>query len=196
VFGHAEMISLKVNYEEQDYIPALRSYLLRKPKFIALFTLLYFLTIAFLRLLLGGPVRFDTSLFLLYSIMTLGCFFGLLLYVLPQQRYRRSFKAVEEHRFHITEQGIFYETEHANGILPWKRCTKLLERKRFYLFEHDHRRVTVIPKRAFKNRQEENEFRAILKSKLPPAFSSKLLKWKEPEPGEGYLPPEKMPDWR
>jgi YcxB-like protein len=190
------MISLKVNYKEEDYIPALRTYLLRKPKFIALFTFLYLLTIAFLRVLLGGGAPFELDLFLLYSITTLLCFVGLLFYVLPHQRYRHSFKSVEEHRFHIAEQGIFYETDYANGVLPWRRCTKLLERKHFYLFEHDRRRITVIPKRVFKDRLEENEFREILKSKLPPAFSSKLLKWKEPEPGEGYVPPEKAPDWR
>jgi hypothetical protein len=190
------MISLKVNYEEEDYIPALRSYLLRKPKFVALSTFLSLLTICLLQLLLGGGGRFDPNLFLIQSIATLLSFIALLFYVLPHQRYRHSFKSVEEHRFHIAEQGIFYETDFASGVLPWRRCTKLLERKRFYLFEHDHRRVTVIPKRAFKNRQEENEFRAILKSKLPPAFSSKLLKWKEPEPGECYVPPEKAPDWR
>jgi YcxB-like protein len=124
------------------------------------------------------------------------CLIAVLLYALPHQRYRHSFKAVEEQRFHIAEQGIFYETDYASGVLPWRRCTKLLERKRFYLFEHDHRRITVIPKRVFKSKQEEDEFRTILKSKLPPAFSAKLLKWKEPEPGEGYVPPEKAPDWR
>lgn len=190
------MINLEFRYNEEDYIPALRSYLLRKPKFIALFTFLYLLTIAFLQVLLGGGARFDTDQFLLYSITTLLCFIALLFYALPHQRYRHSFKSVEEHRFHIAEQGIFYETEYANGVLPWRRCTKLLERKHFYLFEHEHRRITVIPKRVFKDKLEENEFREIVKSKLPPAMSSKLLKWKEPEPGEGYVPPEKAPDWR
>jgi hypothetical protein len=190
------MINLQFRYNEEDYIPALRRYLLRAPKFIALFTFLYLLTIAFLRVLYGTDVRLDTTSFLVYSIALLLGFIALLFYVLPHQRYRHSFKAVEEQRFHIAEQGIFYETDHANGVLPWRRCTKVMEGKRFYLFEHEHRRITVIPKRVFKDRLEENEFREILKSKLPPAFSSKLLKWKEPEPGEGYVPPEKAPDWR
>ena len=189
------MINLQFTYEEDDYIPALRSYLMRKPKVIALFTFVYFLSVALMSLFVGGNFL-DVTSFLLESIVTLLFLIALLFYVLPHQRYRRSFKAVEEQRFHISEQGIFYETDFASGVLPWRRCTKLLERKRFYLFEHDHRRVTVIPKRAFKNREEENDFRAILKSKLPPAFSSKLLKWKEPAPGEGYVPPEKAPDWR
>jgi hypothetical protein len=57
-------------------------------------------------------------------------------------------------------------------------------------------RITVIPKRAFKNKDEENSFKEILKRKLMPALSSKLLKQKEAKPGEDYVPPEKAPDWR
>lgn len=190
------MINLQFRYEEDDYIPALRSYLIRKPKFIALFFFLWLLSTAFLTLFLDGGGGFDTSWFVIYAIGVLLSLIAVLLYALPHQRYRHSFKAVEEQRFHVAEQGIFYETDYASGVLPWRRCTKLLERKRFYLFEHDHRRITVIPKRVFKSKQEEDEFRTILKSKLPPAFSAKLLKWKEPEPGEDYVPPEKAPDWR
>ena len=190
------MINLHFSYDKDDYIPALRAYLMRKPKFIALFTFIYLLSISLLRLLLGGGAHFDIAWFLVCSIGSLLSLLGLLFYALPRQRFQHSYKAVDEHWFHIGEQGIFYETEYDNSVLPWRRCTKLLEGKGFYLFEHDHRRITVIPKRTFKDKEEEHVFRAILRSKLKPALSSKLLKEKDAKVGEDYVPPEKAPDWR
>jgi len=190
------MINLQVTYTEDDYIPAMRKYLMHKPKFIALFTLVYLVLISLFRLLFGSGADFGTAWFALGSIACLLGLIGVLLYVLPHQRFRHSYKALDEYWFEVNEQGITYETEYEDGALPWRRCTELLEGKRFYIFEHDHRRITVIPKRAFKNKEEENSFREILKRKLKPALSAKLLKQKDATPGEDYVPPEKAPDWR
>jgi hypothetical protein len=154
------------------------------------------LAISLLMLLLGGGAFFATPWLAVGSILALLALIGLLLFALPHQRFQHSYKAVDEYWFHVADQGLIYETEHENGVLPWRRCTKVLESKTSFIFEHDHRRITVIPKRAFKNKTEEHAFREILKSKLTPALSSKLLKVKEPEPGEDYVPPEKIPDWR
>jgi hypothetical protein len=191
-----EVVELHFRYDEDDFVPAVRTYLMRKPKFIALFFFIYFLLIGWLKFLFSGGIQFDATGFIMCSIGSLLGLGGLLLYVFPHQRFQHSYRAVDEHWFHFDEQGISYETEYESGILTWRRCTKLLERKRFYLFEHDHRRITVIPKRAFKNDKEETAFRAILKTRLTPALRSKLLKRQEPKPGEDYVPPDEPPNWR
>ena len=190
------MINLHFNYNEDDYIPALRMYLMRKPKFIALFTFFYLLLISLLGLLFGGGAYVDATWFIICSTGALLVLLGLFLYALPHQRFRHSYKAVDEYWFHNTEHGIIYGTEHDNGALPWRRCTKLLEGEGFYLFEQGHGEITVIPKRAFKNKEEEHAFRAMLKRKLTPALSSQLLKEKDLKLGEDYVPPAKAPDWR
>lgn len=190
------MINLHFSYNEDDYIPALRMYLMRKPKFIAFFTFFYLLLISLLGLLFGGGAYFDTTWFVICSIVALLALLGLFLYALPRQRFWHSYKAVDEYWAHITEDGIIYGTEQGNGALPWRRCTKLLEGERFYLFERGRGEIMVIPKQAFKNKEEEHAFRAMLKRKLTPALSSKLLKEKDLKPEDDYVPPEKAPDWR
>jgi hypothetical protein len=170
------MISLNLSYDEDDYVPALRMYLLRKPKFLAFFIFIYLLSIGLLMSV------FDIGWFTVYSVLALLALVGLSLYALPHQRFRHSHMSVDEYWFHVTEHGIVYETEYDSGTLPWRRCTKLLEGKRFYLFEHDQRRITVIPKRVFKDKDEENAFRMILKSKLTPALSSKLSREEDVQP--------------
>jgi hypothetical protein len=40
------MINLHLTYTEDDYIPALRKYLMHKPKFIALFIFVYLLSVS------------------------------------------------------------------------------------------------------------------------------------------------------
>ncbi len=191
-----EMINLHFNYNEDEYVPALRMYLVRKPKFIGFFTFLYLLLISLLGLLFSDDAYFNITWFIICSTGVLSAMLGLFLYTLPHQRFRHSYKAVDEYWYHITEQGIIYGTEHDNGVLPWRRCTKLLEGERFYLFERGQGEIIVIPKRAFKNQEEEHAFRAMLKHKLTPALSSKLLKDKDPAPEKDYVPPEKAPDWR
>lgn len=190
------MLNLHFKYSEDDYIPALRMYLMRKPKFIALFSFFYLLLISLLRLLLGSGSYYETTWFVLFSTVVLFALLGFFLYAFPHQKFRHSYKAVDEYWIHITEHGIIYGTEHGNGALPWRRCTKLLEGKQFYLLEQGRGEVTVIPKRAFKDKEEERAFRAMLKRKLTPGLSSKLLKQTERELEAEYVPPEKAPDWR
>lgn len=189
------MISLKFIYDEHDYIPALRAYLIRKPKTITLFIFMYLLSLA-LMILLSSGADFDMTWSVSCAASSFLFLAVLFLYAFPRWRFQHSYKAVDEQRIQVNEQGIFTETEFDHAVLPWRRCTMVLEGKGYYAFEHDHRRITVIPKRAFQNGSEENTFREIVRSRLTPALSSKLRKRNDPEPSEEFAPADKMPDWR
>src|SRR6266849_5668243 len=106
------MINLHFSYSEDDYIPAMRAYLMHKSKFIGLFMFLYLLSISLLMFLLGSGAHFDTTSFIVCAIGSLLGFIGLFLYALPHQRFQHSFKAVDEYWFHVAEHGIIYETEY------------------------------------------------------------------------------------
>lgn len=191
----AEAVSLHFKYEEDDYVPAVRMYLMRKPQPVFLFGCIYLLSVMCLLLLFSGGL--DILLFLICAGGLWLGLFGLIFYVLPRKRYQSEYRFLDEHHLHITESAIISGTRQgrAGEGLTWRRCTKLLEGEGFYLLEHDSRKVTVIPKRVFKN-QEEEVFRDILRRKLPPALSSKLKTEKE-GPDEGrYVPPPEPPDWR
>jgi hypothetical protein len=190
------MIELQVKYSTDDYVPALRRHLLSQPKFLTLFSFISLLLISVIALMFNSSLHFDVFWFIICSLSLLIGFSGICFYFLPRQRFRRSYKTIDDYRLQITGREIIYDSDYESGALPWRHCTKLHEGRRYYLLEYDRERVMVIPKVAFTDQEEERSFREIVKQRLPPALSKKLWKRRDLEIGSDYVPPKKMPDWR
>lgn len=190
------MIELLVKYSTEDYVPALRRHLLSQPKVLTLFSFLSLLLISVLALGFNSGPYFDTFWFIVYSLGLVLSFGGLFFYALPYQKFRRSYKPIDEYRLEINGREIIYDSEYEGGALSWRHCTRVYEGPRYYSFEYDRERIMVIPKEAFADREEERSFREIVKQRLPPALSKKLRKRRDLEFANEYAPPKRMPDWR
>ncbi len=194
-----EIISLRFKYTEEEYVAAMRLYMMRSADFITRLTIcgLYAVAVIFLFTWLGFSV--DTEVILLFILAACLPFLiaFLHLFVLPRQRFRSDPKFKDEYFLQFSEDGIQFKTAQIDALIQWSLYTKVLENDRFYLLIYGKSMISVIPKRAFSSAAQEASFDALLRTKLPMQPDAKCLSGsKTTEPERPYVPPAEPPDWR
>jgi hypothetical protein len=120
-----------------------------------------------------------------------------LFFVVPRTRFRSDPKYSDEYTLQFSDDGIHFKTAQVDALLQWSLYTKVLENERFYILVYGKNMISVIPKRAFLNSNQEAAFNQLLERQIPAHLKSKLVKGRnQAELENSYIPPAEPPDWR
>jgi hypothetical protein len=114
---------------------------------------------------------------------------------IPRKYYRGDPKFREKYDLTFSYQGVFVKTFQLDSKLAWSLYTKAIEGKDMYLLQYgkDIRMMTPVPKRAFKSRDEEIQFRALVTRHITDSPGFKNIPAEDREYKPQSLTP---PDWR
>jgi hypothetical protein len=194
-----EPISLRFKYTEEEYIAAVRLYMMRSADFKVRVAIAALYAVGCISLFWWLGFDFDSSVILLFIFASCLPFFiaFMHLFVLPRQRFRSDPKFRDEYLLEFSDDGIHFMTSEIDSLLQWSVYSKVIEDERFYLLVYGRHMISVIPKRAFQSAAQEEAFDQLLRRKLPACFDSKRLRARKVgEVERPYVPPTEPPDWR
>lgn len=189
-------VRLEFQYTEAEYLAANRLCYLSGPNTLARL-------IVFGLLLIGGAIFLSmlmTGAFVLWvSLLFVLLFEGALVYNLlvttPRKYFRGDAKFRDPYQLTFSDDGIKVKTPQIDSKLAWSLYTRVVEGRDLYLliYGKETRLMTVVPKRAFINKDQENQFRALLKRHITDHSGLKQIPPSESEYKPTSLTP---PDWR
>ena len=190
-----ESVQLRFSHTEKEYLSAMRFYFLRSKELMAGLIIVYFVFSAgfiLLQVVLGVVLPIWANVALIV-IVGLGWFHGVTIDV-PRKHFRGDPKFRDEYTLTFTDAGIGFRTQNASSTLAWSFYTGLMENDSFYIliYGKNINSLSVLPKRAFQNSQQEKTFREMLRRNL-----DRDLKLSQVESEQEYVPKSfEPPDWR
>jgi hypothetical protein len=188
-----EIVQLTFSHTEAEYLAAVRFYYLYSKELMARL-------IAFIVLFLGG--LFILNMLLLWpfpswlvivmiGVIGFAIFHGVTIDV-PRKYFRGNPKYRDEYHLTFSNSGIQFKTESMSASIAWSHYTGVIENKDLYvlIYGNNINSLSIVPKRAFRDRRQELLFRGLLRRHL-----DSKLKLGE---GEGEYVPTSLqpPDWR
>lgn len=161
----SETVELRFKYTEDEYVSAMRRYFAR-----ALYTKT--------DIVAGVAAVIAGILFLIYSensfVWDFLIFAGVILllinfvayFIAPRLRFRREPKLHNEYFLKFSEDGIVFKTAGIDSNLQWSLYDKVWATDKFYFLFYGRNTFTVIPKRAFDSREQEEVFKSMLRRKI------------------------------
>lgn len=193
-----DIIRIDFNYTEKEFIGGNRLFLLGSPKLLArIIVSLTLLALVFLMLTLlwaDFPVWAAASVVALMEASLLYNF----LVIAPRRYFRGDLRMQERHEMFFTEEGITVKTKRAEARMAWSLYTRVIEGEQFFCLVYGEGilRGTIIPKRAFRDRRDENAFRELLSRHLPKGLKARRADAGRLQESE-YVPTDAgPPDWR
>jgi hypothetical protein len=164
-------ITLSFQYDQKEYINAFRKYLFQS-KIIRKRDLIIVAIMSIVEVLL-----FVWSGLSIYSIV-LGiilCFylliFSLLYYYQPGNVYKRTPKLHLAYKMTFTPERIMFKTSGVASELKWNIYKRLWQNQDFYYLIQTKNIYTIIPKRAFRNKEEMKLFESMAASSIISAIT-------------------------
>jgi len=190
-------IKIEYLYTEPEYLAATRLYFLSSPAIVGRLAVLFALIMAvslILTFLIDFPlwttilVTLVVEAFLLYAVVLEG----------PRKYFRGDGKFRDKYEVTFSDDGIAVKTKNIDSKLSWSLYTRVVEGAGMYLliYGKETRMMTMVPKRAFQNRLQEDAFRELLARHIRDHTTMRRLKpgnESEPEYTPSSLDP---PDWR
>jgi hypothetical protein len=87
---------------------------------------------------------------------------GCILFILPHRWYKIQPKLREEYKLVFSDAGIVFQTAGVDSKLEWSIYNKWLSFKDFYLLYYGKGAMSIIPRRAFASREDDQTFRDLL----------------------------------
>jgi hypothetical protein len=191
-----KVVQLTFRHNEKDYLAAVRLWFWKSGEFLTRLLVAYAM-VAFGLLLL--PLVLGVS-FPLWAIVILIFIIGLALFHgytidVARRYFRGDPKFREEYNLTFSDAGIRSKTHISDGTLAWSFFTGIKENDKFYflVYGKDIWSVSIVPKSAFRDRNQELTFRELLRRHIDPG-----LKLSDGErEGREYVPKSlEPPDWR
>lgn len=189
-------VQLDYRQTEKDYLAAVRLYAWRSGELFARIFISYlFLAggILMLPLFFDFPIPF-WALAALVVIGGVGWYHGFVIDI-PRRYFRGDPKFRDHYHLKFSDAGVDFKTDHASGSYDWSFFTGVVENESFYLlvYGRDLHAVTVIPKRAFRDREQEIAFRELLRRHV-----DHTLKLSDGDQEKKEYSPKSLepPDWR
>jgi len=190
-------VKIEYLYTEPEYLAATRLYFLSTPsvfvRLAVLFGLILFCALV-LTLLIGEFPIWATIMLtmlveasLLYNVVVVG----------PRRYFRGDGKFRDKYELTFSDEGIAVKTKQIDSKLAWSLYTKVIEGAGMYLLVYgkETRMMTMVPKRAFQNRMQEDAFRELLARHIRDHTTVRRIKAPDKEPE--YTPTSlNPPDWR
>jgi hypothetical protein len=191
--SYTDTVELRYSLTEKEYVSAVRYYFLSSMQMLPRIIILYVLIAAgflLLNVLLGSVLP-------LWSIIALISLVGVALvhaYLveLPRRYFRSDPKFRSEYNLTFRDAGIKFKTQDIDSSIAWSLYTGVIENEKFYfmIYGKNLPSLTILPKRAFRDSNEENAFRQMLRRHV-----DQTLKLGDGE--REYVPiSSQPPDWR
>jgi hypothetical protein len=190
-------IQFRFSYTEEEYLKAARLLTLGQKAILArLVVFLALLTGAFVLLLIVVDFQFSLWWALLAGVLFSATLGYLLLFDAPRKYFRGDPKLRDEFVLTFSDEGVQVKTAQIDSKLAWTLYKRVVENKSLYVLVYgDGRMMTVVPKRAFRDADEELQFRGLLRRHVDHSLTALGGNFKEPVPE--YVPTKfEPPDWR
>jgi len=158
-------IDINFKYTEKEYASAVKWYYMKS------YRIVFDFIVAIILIIIGSFLQFSNpkSVINMFIVVT-GVLFLLILifaiYINPKRIFRSEPKFKDEYFLSFSNEGIAFKTEHINSNLQWNHYVKFSESKEFYYLVYGRFMFTIIPKRAFVNKSNEEEFKKLLIDKI------------------------------
>ena len=184
-------IKIEFQLTEAEYLAATRLYYFRSGKL-----LMRMIVFAVLALIAAGMTSFLTGVFVwpFLSCLVAWAFYNVLVQM-PRRYFRGDGKFHGRQEMTFSDNGIFFKTAQVESKLAWDLYTRVIEGRDLYglIYGKEIRMMTMVPKRAFRNRSEELQFRELVARHISDKSGLKTIPSEEPE----YTPKSfTPPDWR
>ena len=190
-----ESVHLRFHHTEKEYLEAVRLYFWHS-KELSGRLIVSFVLFATGMLLLQSLVSVWLPLWATLAFIFLaglGWFHGYVIDV-PRRRFRGDPKFRDEYDLTFSDAGMEFKTAHVSASLQWSLYTRVIENDRFYImvYGRDIHSLSILPKRVFRDKEQEVTFRKLLRRNLDPN-----LKLTPGEHETQYVPAGlEPPDWR
>lgn len=158
-------LNLKFKYSEKEYTEAVKWYYSKSLNIKV--DILVSVIVIFLGSILwisGNESTLNKILILLGCILLLMMLF--VLYVNPKRVFKQEPKFRDEYTLIFSNEGIKFETEHINSTIAWNHYSKIKENRDFFYLIYGKYMFTIIPKRAFTDKKDEELFRILVEENL------------------------------
>ncbi len=154
-------VNLSFRYLESDYVHAFRAHYLtrlRIPLDITVIVVLFCIGVCFW--------QSSSSHLLSITCFVAATAFALLLLaafiIIPPLAFRREPKFQDDYSLSFSPEGICFRTAHIDSKLQWDMYSRVLVDARSYVMYYGSNQFSVIPKRVFQNREEQQSFEKLL----------------------------------
>ena len=189
-------VQLDFRQTEENYLAAVRLYAWRSGELFARIFITYLFlagSILLLPLFFDFPIPF-WALAALLAIGGVGWYHGLVIDI-PRRFFRGNPKFRDHYYLKFSDAGVDFKTDHASGSYDWSFFTGVIENDSFYLLVYgkDLHMITIIPKRAFRDPEQETAFRELLHRHV-----DHTLKISDGDQEKKEYSPKSLepPDWR
>jgi hypothetical protein len=194
-----ESVQVSFRHDEKEFLAATRLYFWHARE---LLVRLIVIDVAFviLMLLLNLMMNFILPLWAVVGLSVLAwvAWFHAVVIDLPRTRFRGDPKFRDEYHLTFREEGIAFQTENINATYKWNFYSGVIENDDFYLLTYGKHinSFSVLPKRAFRDSNQETLFRRMLRRHLAPNLKLGAGEQEThayvPKSTAGFEPP----DWR
>ena len=156
-------MTISFSYDKKQVIQALRYHFLTRPEIRILLILVNVFAIGSAILLYFRIIQ--PVSFLMFSVM----WFILMLVIwriLPQSIYRRSRTFQDHFSMDFDDQHVTLRTDRGQKSWSWNVFSKFVESPYFFHLYFDSRSFFLIPTNAFKDIDEKQEVRRLMRSKI------------------------------
>jgi hypothetical protein len=154
-------VNLSFRYLESDYVKALRAHYASRLR-------LRGDAVAIVVLVVGGAYlwRSPNLHWLSVACVTVAVVFALIVIavftVIPPLVFRREPKFRDEYSLTFSPEGIHFRTAHIDSQLQWSLYSRVLIDAHSYVLYYGSRQFTVIPKRVFQSKEQQQSFEQLL----------------------------------
>lgn len=160
------MITLQFTYSKQEFVAGVRQYLfatniLRKSDAI-LFPAALLLSSIYVYTS-GGSV---VGIVVLVLFCLVALFAALLYWYVPHRNYKAGLSDEPSYTLTFDSAGIGFNTTEVASQLGWEVYHKAIETSDFFFLVQDSQQYTILPKRAFASKKEQQSFRQLLQETI------------------------------
>jgi YcxB-like protein len=192
----SEVVQVTFSHSEKEYLAAVRLCFWKSRERLARAVVFYVLvSVGLLLVTLGLNVAFPLWATVALILLLDFALFHAYVIDLPRRYFRSNPKFREEYNLTFSDAGLRFKTRDMDSSLAWNFYDGVIENEKFYLLTYgkDLWSVSIVPKRAFRDPNQELTFRELLRRHLDPNLN---LSNGERE-GHKYVPKSlEPPDWR
>ena len=190
-------IQFRFSYTEEEYVKAARLLTLgQKEMLLRLVVFFLLLAAAIVMLAIVADLGFPLWWAVLAALACEATLAYLLFVEAPKKYFRGDPKLRDEFSLTFSDDGVGVQTAQIDSKLAWSLYKRVTENKSLYVIVYgDGRMMTVVPKRLFRNADEELQFRELLRRHVDQNFTALGAGSSERVPE--YVPTKlEPPDWR
>lgn len=160
-----DTLDINFKYTEREYTEAMKWYYFNSVKIKFDILLAIILVVGGIYLLITDGDN------IIYIFAVIGGLFFLsimifAIFINPSRIFRNEPKFRDEYYLSFSSEKIEFKTDNINSILQWNHYITFKESEHVFYLIYGKNMLTILPKRAFKTKNTEEEFRKLLMSKL------------------------------